>query len=161
MLGRMPQHPWVGLAPEKLLKVAGFVRKVNKYLPHYAPGAGKPVFEDGDMFTVTVPLGDATQTTGTPAVTPTVSPTVTPTVGRLLQLLESTPECGSGEIRHAFGLRDRVHIHKSYLMPALDLGLVEMTRPDKPNSRLQKYRLTAKGRAALERQGGREHPAPS
>ncbi|MFA5044238.1 MAG: RNA-binding domain-containing protein, partial [Kiritimatiellia bacterium] len=32
------------------------VRKVNFYLPHYAPGAGKPVFDDGDMFAVTVPI---------------------------------------------------------------------------------------------------------
>jgi ATP-dependent DNA helicase RecG len=31
------------------------VRRVNQYLPHYAPGAGNPVFEDGDMFAVTVP----------------------------------------------------------------------------------------------------------
>ncbi len=33
------------------------VRRVNQYLPHYAPGAGKPVFEDGEMFTVTVSIG--------------------------------------------------------------------------------------------------------
>ncbi len=32
---------------------------------------------------------------------------------------------------------------------AMDAGLVEMTIPDKPQSRLQKYRLTAKGRALL------------
>jgi len=51
------------------------VRRVNPYLPHYAPGAGKPVFEDGDMFG---------------------------------------------------------------------------TIPDKPTSRLQKYRLTGKGRARIE-----------
>jgi len=32
------------------------VRRVNQYLPHYAPGAGEPIFDDGDMFTVTVPI---------------------------------------------------------------------------------------------------------
>ncbi len=35
-------------------------------------------------------------------------------------------------------------------------GLVEMAIPDKPTSRLQKYRLTAKGRALLSQQDDRE-----
>ena len=43
------------------------------------------------------------------------------------------------------GLADREHFRKAYLLPALEEGIVEQTLPDKPNSRLQKYRLSAKG----------------
>jgi ATP-dependent DNA helicase RecG len=37
----------------------------------------------------------------------------------------------------------------------LGLDLIAMTIPDKPNSRLQKYRLTAKGRELLAGLAGR------
>jgi ATP-dependent DNA helicase RecG len=36
-----------------------------------------------------------------------------------------------------------------YQQPAVALGLVEMTIPDKANSRLQQFRLTDAGRALL------------
>ena len=36
-------------------------------------------------------------------------------------------------------------VRLAYLQPAIAGGVLEMTIPDKPTSRLQKYRLTAKG----------------
>lgn len=57
---------------------------------------------------------------------------------------------GNGNIRLAFGLKSRRRLRETYIVPALSLGLIQYTIPEKPNSRLQKYRLTAKGRALLE-----------
>ena len=52
-------------------------------------------------------------------------------------------------LQSALGLRDRKSFRERYLRPALDGGLIEMTLPDKPSSRLQKYRLSEKGRQFL------------
>jgi len=43
------------------------------------------------------------------------------------------------------GLKHEGHFRTAYLTPALDAGYIEMTISDKPQSRLQKYRLTALG----------------
>ena len=53
------------------------------------------------------------------------------------------------ELQAAMGLSDRKHFRTEYLDPALRAGLIERTIPDKPKSRLQKYRLTERGRARL------------
>ena len=47
-------------------------------------------------------------------------------------------------------LKDRMHFSKEYLTRAIDGGHIEMTIPDKPNSRFQRYRLTDKGRRVIE-----------
>ncbi len=52
-------------------------------------------------------------------------------------------------LQAALGLSDRKSFRERYLKPALDYCLIEMTIPDKPNSRMQKYRLTDKGRQWL------------
>ena len=57
-------------------------------------------------------------------------------------------------LQNALGLRHEDHLRKAYLVPALERGVAEMTIPDKPNSRLQKCRLTAAGRAAVAKARG-------
>lgn len=48
------------------------------------------------------------------------------------------------------GLKGRDNFEKLYLAPALTAGLIERTLPEKPNSRLQQYRLTAQAKALLK-----------
>lgn len=74
---------------------------------------------------------------------PQVAPHVTPQVSELLAIIQG--EMSREALQAALGLADRKSFRKRYLKPALADGLIEMTIPDKPNSRLQKYRLTAKG----------------
>ena len=53
------------------------------------------------------------------------------------------------DVQAALSLSSRRHFDARYLGPSLAAGLVELTIPDKPTSRLQKYRLTAAGKALL------------
>jgi predicted HTH transcriptional regulator len=79
----------------------------------------------------------------TPEVTPPVTPPVTPQVNQLIMFVEG--EMPRSKIQELLGLADKKNFIKKYLVPAIQLGLVELTIPEKPNSRLQKYRLTNKG----------------
>lgn len=74
---------------------------------------------------------------------PQDAPQVTPQVNALLEILNG--EMGRDELQNILELKDRKSFRKLYLKPALDAGLVEMTIPDKPNSKNQKYRVTGKG----------------
>ncbi len=81
----------------------------------------------------------------------TVTPQVTPQVSCLLKVI--TGEMSRGMLQDALELQDRKSFRERYLKPALAEGLIEMTIPDKPNSRLQKYRLTRRGEQWLEVSG--------
>jgi hypothetical protein len=54
-------------------------------------------------------------------------------------------------LQGTLGLQDRKSFRARYLRPASAEGLIEMTLPEKPNRRLQKYRLTDQGRRWLQR----------
>ena len=80
----------------------------------------------------------------TESAIPQVAPQVAPQVERLLKILVA--EMSREDLQSALGLVDRKSFRERYLKPALDAGLIEMTIPGKPNSRLQKYRVTRVGR---------------
>lgn len=54
-------------------------------------------------------------------------------------------ELTTNELMKQLGFSGRRNFIYKYLQPAINNGYIEMTIPDKPNSRLQKYRLTKKG----------------
>jgi hypothetical protein len=63
------------------------------------------------------------------------------------------------------GLSDREHFRKAYLLSGPESGLLERTIPDKPQSSMQLYRLTAKGHEWAHppstRKQTAQHSAPS
>ena len=73
---------------------------------------------------------------------------VTPQVKKLLHALANAGQEGLSrkELQETSGLRDRNSFTARWLAPALDAGFIEMTIPDKPNSRMQRYKLTASGK---------------
>lgn len=56
----------------------------------------------------------------------------------------------SAELLEAAGYSSRTGNFKRGLEKLVNLGLLEMTVPDKPRGNKQRYRLTAKGREFLE-----------
>jgi predicted HTH transcriptional regulator len=76
---------------------------------------------------------------------------VTPQVAaQVAKTLQAAVHPSSREsLQDAMGIKDREHFRRTYLDPLLRAGWLERTIPEKPTSRLQKYRLTDKGRTWL------------
>ncbi|MBI5241622.1 MAG: hypothetical protein HY926_14210 [Elusimicrobia bacterium] len=107
-------------------------------------GLPPPQFQTEDGFTITFPLitEPADQTAPEPGPDPLAH------LIPLLRLLAKAP-LGTAAILKGLEMKDRNHLRQHYLDPALAAGLIELTIPDKPKNRLQKYRLTDKGSTLL------------
>ena len=72
----------------------------------------------------------------------------------ILKNLEKEP-LSAAELSAALDLQSKTGAFKRTLQELIDRGMIEYTIPGKPTSRLQKYRLTEKGRKLLEQLDGR------
>ena len=82
---------------------------------------------------------------------------VTEHVERLITVL--TEDMSRPQLQDVLGISNRPHFVSLYLGPARKAGLIEMTLPDKPRSRNQRYRRTAAGEALAQKIGKRDTPA--
>jgi Fic family protein len=73
------------------------------------------------------------------SMTEQVGAQVTEQVGKLLVAL-GDDILTTNELMERVGLKHRPTFRNNYLLPAMKLGFVEMTIPDKPNSSKQRYR---------------------
>ena len=80
------------------------------------------------------------------------TPQVTGQVARVLEAAK-TPKTRE-ELQDAAGIAHREHFRIAYLLPLLSAGWLERTIPDKPRSRMQRYRTTEAGREAIARESG-------
>ncbi|MBW2357751.1 MAG: hypothetical protein JRF21_03360 [Deltaproteobacteria bacterium] len=101
-------------------------------------------FDTEDFFIATLTRPETIQKEVTDQVTMEVTMEVAMEVARLI------PFClqpvNRQILQEKLGLRNADHFRKAYILPAIKGGWIEMTIPDKPKSRLQKYILTSKGR---------------
>jgi ATP-dependent DNA helicase RecG len=98
----------------------------------------------------------------TPEVTTEVAPQVTTEVAtevttevttevvRVIKAIKG--EMSRQELQTLLGLKNDEHFRKSYLIPALSAGMIEMTIPEKPRSGNQKYRITVLGKKVLAKE---------
>ena len=125
-----------------------------------ANGSPPPVFEtDDDRISCLVrlpvhPLAPGPEVTG--QVTGQVTMEVTMEVAALLRVVRG--EMTRQELQQAMGLKNADHFRKAYVLPALSAGVLEMTLPGQPTSRLQRYRLTAQGGRWLAADRARTRP---
>ena len=60
-------------------------------------------------------------------------------IKKLLASMEYDIPYTANALMERLGLHSREGFRRNYLRPALDMGLIRMTIPDKPNSRNQRY----------------------
>ncbi len=142
-----------------LLHRIGFIEKAGTGIQRIREdariqGCPDPEFKAGRFFIATfgpnpevqVRTDKQRETLGTDQVADQVTDQV---AGHIRLLREISGEMTRLQMQQALNLAHTGHFRTKYLLPALQAGLIEMTIPDKPLSKNQRYRLTSQGREFL------------
>lgn len=115
-------------------------------------GLPAPEFrQDGGIFIQTLwrpPVEQAATLPMTGQITAQITAQVTAQVTALVGFFCQEPKSAK-EIMNELGLKHWKTFQINYLQPLIKVEFLERSIPDKPTSRLQKYRLTLKGKAFL------------
>jgi len=125
----------LGLAERRMTEIG---MRVRFSVPLITPIVLKQVEQAGEQVTEQV----------TEQVSAQVDEQVSEQVSNILHACGNSPK-SKLELLSSAGLSNAYLNYKRHIVPLLEQGLLEMTLPDKPNSRLQKYRLTEKGLRVL------------
>ena len=157
-----PTNPLIAEAFHRTGAVEVWGRGTNRVIAMCKKhGAAPPTFEEQQGFLIVtfkaqLVAGGMARVESRPESQPESRPGSQPESldRRVLTLLKPQALGKSGISTHLGQKEVSGHLNK-VIRGLIGQGLIEYTFPDKPNSRLQKYRLTEKGRQALrERTGG-------
>ncbi len=118
-------------------------------------GVAEPTFEEREGFLIVTFKASLVPSMSTTQVTTQVTMQVTAQVVAVLTAALTEAKTRE-ELQRAIDIKNREHFRKAYLEPILASGLLERTIPDKPKSRMQKYRLTPTGKEILKKNTKRD-----
>ena len=128
-------------APEFRQEGGQFVQKLRRPTPQVAPQV-TPQVDSGHNLLKEQSLQELASALGLTIVQ--VTPQVTAQGEKVLAATANEARSRE-ELQTATGMIDREHFRKTYIEPLVTAKWLDRTIPDKPTSRLQKYRLGAKG----------------
>jgi ATP-dependent DNA helicase RecG len=166
-----PTNPLIAEAFHRTGAVEVWGRGTNRVIEMCQKhGAAPPVFEEKQGFLVVTfraqmvvggatgaAKGQAVPVSGQPESQPELQPESRPeSLDRRVLALLQPQDLGKAEISVHLGQKEVSGQLNKVIRVLMGQGLIEYTLPDKPNSRLQKYRLTPEGEKALTERGGED-----
>ena len=145
-----PKNPVIGAffrEIDRADELGSGMRKMMLYGKKY--GGADPQLIEGDIFRMIISVPEFGSVQKPAEIIESVGAQVTAQVTAQVGSYCAEPRAAR-EIMSELGLKHWKTFQKNYLIPLIDAGFLERTIPDKPSSRLQKYRLTVQGRKFLE-----------